>query len=360
MAKHRQRKRAPGRGGRTIAPVTPPRLPLGKKLFFSAVTVLAVLALIEGGARLFATVAPNSRWEFHRQLVDTAGFPALNDVLVPDPTLFWTIRPGLDHKELAGHIASSEIRFSVSTDRFGCRRLPVVNGVRHQVAFAGDSCTFGVDVNDEQTFPALLQQRLAGTQCINLGVPGYTAYQGRRRLEQYPFGPPPEVVVIDFGFNDAAAWDNMSDAEHADQLWAERSWMGHSRALTLLGNLMPRHASAAPPSSAPRRPRLSDDEFAGEIRAIVAWCRARRAVPVLMVWPFRVQVMRDDLNSKQQALLRLADAEGLKVVNLIPVFRARGGRDLFADVIHASPAGHAVVADALEPVLRELLASRVE
>ena len=351
---HRRRRDDP-----TVASRNPPprRILVRRKVLFSAVTVFLCLALLEGGARLFVHVAPNSRWQFHSQLVDTLGFPALNEVLVPDPDLFWTARPNLDHLRLEGHIiASAELRFSVSTDANGCRQMPRPARVQRRIAFLGDSCTFGVGVDDEQTFAAVLQQRLPGVQCLNLGVPGYTAYQGRLRLERFPFDAPPDAVVIAFGFNDGASWDDRSDLEHAARLRAERSKLTrHSRLFTLLGQVLPRWAGAKSGGAADARPRLRDDEFAAEVRAIAAWCRARRAEPILIVWPHRAQLERDDLTNKQHTLLELARTDNLRVVNLIPVFRSRGGPALFADVIHANRDGHAVVADALEPLLREVL-----
>jgi lysophospholipase L1-like esterase len=334
-------------------------LPWWKKALFSTVVVLAVVGLLEGGARLFVHVAPtNGRWEFHRQLIESVGFPALEKILVSDPVLFWALRTDLDRVLLAGRIAaSSDVSFTVSTGADGSRRMPAVTGARQPVAFLGDSCTFGVGVNDDQTFAALLQPRLGGLRAIDLGVPGYTAYQGRLRLSEYGFSAPPAAVVITFGFNDEAVWDNRSDLEHAALLGARRSWPNSSRFVTLLASLLSRPTPATLEPGHTRRPRLSDEEFIGEIRAIADWCRTRHAKPVLMLWPYRVQLTRNDMSPKQRALLRVAADDNVALVNLIPFVRGQGGESLFLDIIHASPAGHAVVANALEPLLRDALAA---
>jgi lysophospholipase L1-like esterase len=357
MKKARPRRRGPSLTAARNAPAR--TLPAWKKLLFSAVVVLAATAILEGGARLFVHVASsNGRWEFHRKIIESVGFPALEKILVPDPVLFWTLRPSLDRVLLAGHIAaSSEVSFTVSTGADGSRRMPAVTGARQPVAFLGDSCTFGVGVNDEQIFAALLQQRLPGLRAIDLGVPGYTAYQGRLRLDDYAFSAAPAAVVITFGFNDEAVWDNRSDLEHASLLEAQRSWPNSSRFITLLASLLSRPAPAALEPGRTRQPRLSNEEFIAEIRAIVDWCRARQVKPVLMLWPYRVQLTRNDMSPKQRALLRLAADDNLPLVNLIPFVRAQGGESLFLDIIHASPAGHAIVAGALEPVLRQALAA---
>jgi lysophospholipase L1-like esterase len=348
------------RAGAAARPAPRPELPLRKKLLFSAVTVVLVLGALEIGARLFVQLAPNSRWESHRQLVDAVGFSALNEILVPDAELFWTFAPNVDHKVISGRIGrSTDLSFTVSTDAHGARRQDGVAGARQQVVFLGDSTTFGLGVDDGQTFGALLQQRLAGTQGVNLGVPGYSAYQGLLRLRRHPFDAPPAAVVVDFGFNDAAAWDNLSDLEHEGRLWAQRSWLaGNSRLVAVLGGLLRR--APAEPDAAPgaRRPRLTDEEFAAQLRAIETWCRDRRAVPVLLVWPVRGQLQRDEPMLKQAVVRQVAAANHVRVVDLVPAFRAQGGPGAFLDVVHASRAGHILVADMLEPVLREALAGR--
>jgi lysophospholipase L1-like esterase len=120
----------------------------------------------------------------------------------------------------------------------------------------------------------------------------------------------------------------------------------------LLQQVLARPGVAAGVPAAERRPRLSDEQFTAEIRRMADWCQARRATPVLLVWPFRAQMARPSLVSKQRALLDLAAARGLPVVDLVTLFQAHGGPGLFADVIHANATGHVVVADALEPLLK--------
>ncbi|MGE5360926.1 MAG: SGNH/GDSL hydrolase family protein [Bacteroidales bacterium] len=323
---------------------------------FSATVVLAVLALLEGGARLFVHVAPNNRWAFHTHLIDSVGFPALNEIMAPDPVLFWTLRPSLPRTVIAGRIANgSALDFSVSTDANGSRSTPAVTGTRRPVVFLGDSCTFGIGVSDDQTFAALLQQRLPVLRALNLGVPGYTAYQGRLRLNDYPFPSPPAAVVITFGFNDEAVWDNRSDLEHAALLAGRRRWLDSSRFITWLGGLLSGPAPAAPVPARTRRPRLTDEEFVDQLQGIVEWCRGRHAAPVLLLWPYRAQLTRNDMSPKQRLLVHFAARENVPLVNLIPAVREQGGDSLFLDVIHASAMGHAVVAQTLEPALRAAL-----
>jgi lysophospholipase L1-like esterase len=334
--------------------VTPP-LSRSKRAAFSAIIVLLALLAMEAATRLASTAGGNARWKAHSHLVDTLGFPALNQILEPDDTLFWRLRPNLGGVRLGGHISSSApLDFTVSTDRLGCR-LPAAGPTERLIACLGDSCTFGVGVDDEQAYPAVLQARLADARCINLGVPGYSAYQGRRRLEAFPFDRPPRVVIICFGFNDTATWDGRSDLEHA-RLSAERnhSILRYSRLMGIVVNAFARSA-LRPASAHPARPRLSDDEFMGELRGIAAWCRACGAVPLLLVWPQRGPKGQGLLSREQQVLQRLGESDHIRVVDLLPVFGQAPADRLFVDVVHASPAGCELAARTLQPTVEEIL-----
>ena len=335
-----------------------PRLRRRRKVVFSFIAVLLALLVLEGASRVLVQLAPNARWENIRTDVIALGFPALSEVFVGHPTLFWTVKPNLHNHLLSGRFANSPpIRFSVSTDSDGLRRMPAVNSVRHRILFLGDSCTFGVGVEDHETFPALLQSGMEGVQCINAAVPGYTAYQGRVLLEQLELDAPPAVVVITFGRNDDGAWDHLSDLEHAELMAAERSRLiNHFRFVQLLRHILPQGNRGTSAEDRPQRLRLTDAEYIEQIRLMIRWCRDRGAEPILLVWPEKLQMpLARVVFSKQLALMRFARSEGVRLVNLVPVFRARGGQGLFLDVVHARPAGCELVADTLLPVLQEVL-----
>ena len=124
--------------------------------------------------------------------------------------------------------------------------------MRHTVLFLGDSCTFGIPVNDNEAFPALVQQKMEGIQSINAGVPGYSAFQGRLFLEGTDSAFRPDVVVVTFWPNDRSVWDHLGDAEHQELIAAEQSGeFSRYRIVRLLRRATPG-----------KRPRLTDEEFA--------------------------------------------------------------------------------------------------
>jgi lysophospholipase L1-like esterase len=73
---------------------------------------------------------------------------------------------------------------------------------RKKVVFLGDSNTFGFGVETPQTFVEVVERILGNVDAINLGVIGYTSYQGRVALDAALREIKPDLVVASFNFND--------------------------------------------------------------------------------------------------------------------------------------------------------------
>jgi lysophospholipase L1-like esterase len=328
-----------------------------KKLLFSALTTIVLLGLAEGISFLILMRLPPSRWDYQFRLVNVLGFPALNLILRPDPWLFWRLRPNLPLTRLTGFIGpQAQLTFLVQTGPDGFRRVPGAVNARDTIVFLGDSCTFGVGVDDEETFAALVQAELKDIRCINAGVPGYSVFQGRRLLESLPLDPPPRIVVANFGFNDSSVWDHLSDAEHAEIIEsAGLDWLGRSSLVRLMRMGLPGLDLGGHAQDRPKRPRLTVDEFTDEIRRMLLWCHARNTRVVLLIWPNQPQVIVAPLFGHQLAIRQIRTYQEARVVDLIRVFTESGGQGLYADVVHANAEGHAVVARTLLPILKDLL-----
>jgi len=294
----------------------------------------------------FGQESSNPRWEFLRTNLDV--FPGTEKLFEPDTSLFWRLRPNLKSVRAAERLPDKEFQFSVSTDAKGRRLIPQPPIVRHMVLFLGDSCTFGIPVNDNEAFPALVQQKIEGIQSINAGVPGYSAFQGRLLLEGTNSALRPDVVVATFWPNDRSVWDHLGDAEHQELIAAEQSGeFSRYRIVRLLRRATPG-----------KRPRLTDEEFAVQIRQIVRWCHERGSKPILQIWPVQQQMATTDEIDRQQILRKIASEDRVPVVDLVPLFRQRRDAILFVDSVHATKEGYALVADALVQVIRQELASK--
>jgi len=97
-------------------------------------------------------------------------------------------------------------------------------GAEVRVLSVGDSHTFGTDVADEESYPAQLQGLLDEVapgrfSVVNLGVPGISSTQVRRRLAANVARYEPDLVIVWCGVNDY--W-NTTEIDDADAAWSAR------------------------------------------------------------------------------------------------------------------------------------------
>lgn len=323
-----------------------------RKAGYALVALLLFWSIAEGIARLTVALDPSDRWNALADVLVTAGFPELHTILEPDEARFWRVRANLHDHTLRGRLGNSgEISFSVDTDASGRRITGPVEEPAHEVLFLGDSCTFGVGVENEETFAAVLQRRIASLRAINAGVPGYTAYQGRVTLEEDRPEREPAAVVISFLFNGELSWDGRGDLEHAEaRATGMNRLVRRSRLLEIASRWLASRPQN-PEQGAPTRPRMNDAEYAAELGKLIEGARARGAEPVLLVWPLARQMGNDRVNRKQFVMRKLARDHEARIVDLVAPFRAQG-EPLFVDAVHANARGHRLIADRLEPEIR--------
>jgi lysophospholipase L1-like esterase len=78
-----------------------------------------------------------------------------------------------------------------------------------RIACIGDSWTFGMNVDQDRTYPSRLLARLRDAQphsnveVMNFGVLGYSSFQGVQLLKSRVLALAPDVLVIGFGMNDS-------------------------------------------------------------------------------------------------------------------------------------------------------------
>lgn len=77
----------------------------------------------------------------------------------------------------------------------------------------GDSVAFGFGVDDEETMPAFLQQRLPEYTVLNAAVAGYNVEQQSAQYRQKLRALTPKVLVLLFVFNDFERPDRTRDQE---------------------------------------------------------------------------------------------------------------------------------------------------
>ncbi len=104
-----------------------------------------------------------------------------------------------------------ELKPNVNTDGYGKEhietnsagyRSPERDPSKPIIAMVGDSYTFGHGVNNDETNPAYLQKEFPEYYVLNAGVDGYNIEQQALTMRSKIAPLKPEVVVVEFVFND--------------------------------------------------------------------------------------------------------------------------------------------------------------
>lgn len=139
-----------------------------------------------------------------------------------DPDVFWRFKPG--------QILSAKgvYRKPVRINNFGFRGKDFSIEKRpgsFRILCLGDSVTFGWSVGDEETYPAQMERLLRGKypgkdiEVINLGVTGYTSFQGRQLFFKFGERLKPDIVIFGFGQN-----DRLPALSSDEELFKSKAW----------------------------------------------------------------------------------------------------------------------------------------
>jgi len=167
---------------------------LWKKLLLSFAAVAIGLAAMELICRATGEFPPDPiTWpgEFENRR---------SDVLVADPVLGWRLRADA---RSTWKTEGTDVPFATGPDGFRCDESGAAphDPTRPQVAFVGDSFTFGIGVAAVETFAQQCSRRL-GVRGRNLGVPGFAIDQAVLALEHDALPPKPALVVLTFILDD--------------------------------------------------------------------------------------------------------------------------------------------------------------
>lgn len=375
--------------GTTPSPAPPPagtRRPrrLRTKLLAATLALLVPLVLVELAARVF-TDDPlvNAAHDFgadtslgRAAFYESLRYPSARDPWGPpfreDADLGFSLVPGasLDMKfpEAPGG------KYHVRTNALGLREdraLAEKPAGSFRVLVVGDSMTYGVGVEREAAFPALLESELARSfaprpvEVVNVGVPCWGQWEETAFLEKRARALAPDLVILQFTVaNDvlddlryreddgARVPDPALGAELADHWLFGNPLASASRAYRRFVWSAGRHIVRYRAMLEPRRLARASDL----IRRARDDARALGADFGLVVAPpsFQVAEGREEalLGSKRidAAILERALVDSVAALDLAPALRAQraaGEAGYFAVDMHWTPAGHRAVAQAI-------------
>jgi lysophospholipase L1-like esterase len=354
-------------GGKPSPPVQPsrtkwliPRLALGLLSFLVALALAELLLRLlvpQPATMVFEqfTKAMRGRWRSGIKVIEN------------DPELFWRLVPRQTLPEdawpLRGVISNSQ---GLREDH----EIPLEKKPGElRVLFLGDSCTFGYGLLHHEGFVHRVEAKLqsafpkASLECINAGVPGYTLFQGVHFLESRGFRYQPDLIVLNFGWNDASQWeDGAGDLEHYGP-WLVCHYapqLRESRLYQLAWTAIDRWKNNGVSS----RCRVLPAEFRSLLAQVEEDARRHGAALLLLVWPAELNVARNlppnvqvrtdyqlELLNYGEHNLRFGPEKAEGLVNLIPIVeemaKSQPTPDIFLDRTHATSMANERFADAI-------------
>lgn len=268
---------------------------------------------------------------------------------------FWVTDPNLDREPFPHREEGTTFRVSTNADglRFPLHEVDKPPGVTRVMAL-GCSTTFGWGVDDEQSYPAVLESLLRAdgyrVEVINGGQPGYTSFQGVWLYDTVLRDYEPDVVLVGYVVQDArkAAYTDRSQAVlQGDARYLKHHLLYRSRVYlglrALLGEIQIR-AKERGEGDAGGVYRVPPRDYEANLRKLVGMIQEGGGVPVLFGYPLE----REGYTAEHRAILQAA-AEVLGVPHFDPQARmeqaSRERRLYFEhDRGHANADGNALIA----------------
>ncbi|MFH2054454.1 MAG: GDSL-type esterase/lipase family protein, partial [bacterium] len=262
-----------------------PRRSRFKSVIFAVLILLALFAMAEGVLRLI-DLNPRVDNPFF-MLVRVYEYP---EYFEKDHDLFWRLRKNVE--------AGTEFLVSGSYLTNSLRlRGPEIDLADSQdktrIACFGNSCTFGWELAEDQTYPTALGNELGGTYAtFNCGVPGYSSYQGYELLKRLELILKPEIVTLCYGWNDhwAAGFDIEDKAQEMPAQWLldiqnllSRSYLYRSVKYLLLSKAEKEKEYTYNRESPTYR--VSVEDYRTNLIEMVRFCRQRQIEPLLITAP---------------------------------------------------------------------------
>ena len=353
---------------------------LGAKLLLGCVAVVVAFGVCEAGARLVYTAPPEPARE---------------------PQLLFQRDPALGFIHMPNQVGWLDDGLA-SVNAMGLRgrlpQTPAPAGLLRVLAI-GDSTTFGWGVNDDETYTAQLEQRIAAmdagrpVEVINAGVSAYDLRQSLKRLKLLAPALHPNLVLVGLFWNDlpyetitpegvslratpVAAGLSSGSSSKPWRLGNQPSRLNRilrsSRVMYVL-----RHAwlaAIAPTEAATNQVRWEmallegreseaiDDAWKDIERTLTeirATSQAAGSDVAVVIMPIRSQVEgRYPGAAYQTRAKRIAESLGLQVIDPLPLFQAQSNpARLFIpyDRMHFSTLGNTQLAAATFEALRDRL-----
>ena len=343
-------------------------IPIRRKLAFASFTLCAFMLAAELTTRvLVEDLSGESRFRQINEIVLFLGTNHSDLMFEYDPERFWKLRPGvhIDDPENAvwqGLVSNS---LGYRSPEFDLLKPP---GTIRIVCF-GDSSTFGIGAEMENSWPALLEDQLNDRgeqrfQVINAGVPGYTSHQGFLHMRQEVDRLQPDIVFASYANNDFWRWGDRTDEQHARRFDSPslHSRLMHSRLLQVVDQFSRPKAELTASAWAQSTtfnyvspndswvPRVPLEQFESNIGGMCDLCESRSIPMALVLWPDQPQAAGQwsPRIEYQNSLKKVATKRGVEQADVVSIFQRN--RELAVqsyvpnDIVHVDRNGNRLAA----------------
>ena len=366
-----------GTGQRAVAQRSSPRIILATSLGLCVATAPAVTEQLGRNGevldslRLASTSALNRRNAeqfqrgYYENLLDVGKF---NDELwnvykrMPSDFVRSLATLGLAHRtgdeqdyELQPLAEGRFVGATVRTNRWGMRDKDYTQArppQTHRVALLGPSTAMGSGVEQDESFEAVLEERLnqelaestrVRYEILNFGVAGYSPFHMLYQLQRKVLAFEPDAIFY---------LGHASDLDRASRRWATMIQRGNAPATPYLADLQRQTGLRADtqPTEARRRMKPYTDELLGWVyREIVEDCRQRQVLPVYVYLETVTEPVETWRAADRAQVLSLAQHAGFVVLDLTGAYEGRPPSTLWIaeNDGHANALGNRLIAERL-------------
>jgi lysophospholipase L1-like esterase len=340
-----------------------PRLSPGKKILFALFTLALIFGGMEGLLRIcgFEYASVPKYLSFHQ---DRYMFAEGARTFERDPNLFWRLVP--NQKELG-------------INPQGFRGTPFTTikkpGVK-RILCLGCSVTFGL--HEPKAYASYLEERLnqpgaeKAFEVYNMGVPGYSSFQGLRLLETKALDYNPDLITVFFGWNDHWLMKSLPDREQKPPSTLAKT-LDRSRLYQFLFYLyMEFRAKNIQSTFSPDDLRVSQMDYSINLKKIIDITREEDIDIVLVTAPTSIRdkndipgfLIRDDLILEGMDLPALHESYNWMVRTLsehrkLPLADCAKALEpdvqalMMKDGIHPNEEGHKRIAEVIYRTIQE-------
>ena len=285
-----------------------------------------------------------------------------------DPLLLWRLKPNLTNAVWDFTVLST------TAEHFrGSRPVLAKEPGAFRILCIGDSVTFGYRVpvvwpdkpNEYDRswlpYPMLLEQELRTAnpgrqiEVVTMAVPGYTSHQGLAWLRRDIDWLHPDLVTINFGWNDAS-FSDVPDREAIRTDWyvvTTRWLVDHSQAFAHATKWLRQREAQKTKEPIRPVPRVSEAEYLNNIAAMVKFASERGAPSIIIAAPYR-----DAVTNPPEAKLMMQYRQSLRGWTeraQVPFLEIRelteaahpSNQGWFGELIHPNHMGHRLMASEL-------------